>query len=312
LDWRKKAFVQNIISKLPEIIGDEIYYQVQRKFGTLKHPDFSMHHVQATISIAEYISKFNSTIEGKTFFELGTGRYLNLPIALWLLGASKIFSVDIGRQLKEESVIMNLKYIVANHEKLKKIFGKYRESKIFKERLAELRNVELKLNAVLSLLNLEYRAPFDASDMNMQNDSIDYYISYNVLEFIPPDKLGPILLEAKRILKQNGLFIHSLDFSDLFSEIDHSITSINFLQFNEEEWMKYAGNKYMYHNRMRVDDYEKLFEEIGIKIISNDKLIDKKALNELEKGFHLNERFTKKSNLINATKSAWVIAQKYS
>jgi hypothetical protein len=64
-----------------------------------------------------------------------------------------------------------------------------------------------------------------------------------------------IINEGNRILSEEGLFVHLIDCSDHFSHNDKSISRINFLQYNVTQWNKLAGNRYVYVNRLRHDDF---------------------------------------------------------
>ena len=111
------------------------------------------------------------------------------------------------------------------------------------------------------------------------------------------------------MLKPQGLAIHYVTFADLFSSVDHSISPINFLQFNEDEWDSIAGNRYMYHNRLRVDELRKTLEEAGLKILELDAHISTAGMRALEDGeLCLDSRFRDKSRETNATANAWITA----
>ena len=83
----------------------------------------------------------------------------------------------------------------------------------------------------------------DASKLQLPANSIDYQISYNVFEHIPPDVIVSILKEGNRLVRDNGLFVHRIDFTDHFAHSDKSITFVNFLQYNDHEWEKIVRNK---------------------------------------------------------------------
>jgi len=157
-------------------------------------------------------------------------------------------------------------------------------------------------------MHIRYQAPGDAAHLDLPAGSTDYHVSFTVLEHIPPGVLQSILLEGKRVLKRDGLFIHTVDLSDHFAHSDGSISAINFLQFSEKEWMRYAGNRYMYHNRLRVDDYVDLFEAAGLQVLCIGSSTDARALKELGSGFVLDRRFAAKSAEKNATVHMQVVA----
>jgi hypothetical protein len=99
-----------------------------------------------------------------------------------------------------------------------------------------------------------------------------------------------------------------VDLSDHFAHSDGSISAINFLQFSEEEWARYAGNRYMYHNRLRIDDYVDLFGAAELEVLWLGRRTDARALKELRSGFVVNKRFGAKSPETNATVYMQVIA----
>lgn len=294
MNWRLKALVQNLIVKLPEVISYPIYYKVQRNFGGLRNIN-PMAHYQKSINFIEKIKNQNHDITDKTFLEIGTGRTINVPTGLWLCGASKIISVDLHKYLKEELVIESVNYLKTHKDEVQNLFRDLGKTEIFRNRFSQLMSIEVSLDKLLEQMNIEYLAPADAASLTIDDNSVDYHCSTNVFEHIPGDLIGSILLEAKRVLSKDGLFVHLIDLSDHFSHVDESITTINFLQYNEKEWDKLAGNKFMYHNRLRKNEFLDLFEKKGATLLSKEEVINERALEQLNKGFPLDERFVGES-----------------
>jgi hypothetical protein len=83
---------------------------------------------------------------------------------------------------------------------------------------------------------------------------------------------------------------------------------VNFLRYSEAAWRWYGGNRYNYHNRLRLDEFEQLIRDAGLAIISEKPEIDRAALRVLESGFPLAARFAGKPREINATDKALVVA----
>ena len=52
------------------------------------------------------------------------------------------------------------------------------------------------------------------------------------------------------------------------------IYPINFLQYSDAKWDRYADNRYMYMNRLRHDDFLALFHSSGHKILATEPAID--------------------------------------
>ena len=116
----------------------------------------------------------------------------------------------------------------------------------------------------LHRIGIDYLAPADARNLPFDNDYFDAHVSYTVLEHIPRDVLRDIFIEAKRIVRPAGVILHNVDFTDHFSHSDRHISAINFLKFNECDYDRLAGNKFMYMNRLRDDDFRALWHELSL------------------------------------------------
>ena len=68
----------------------------------------------------------------------------------------------------------------------------------------------------------------------------------------------------------------------------------------------------MYQNRLRIDDYITLFEENHLSVLTENVVINERALKLLEEGFLVDPRFSEKSNQSLATTEAMLIARTYS
>jgi SAM-dependent methyltransferase len=158
-------------------------------------------------------------------------------------------------------------------------------------RLSELANFDGGHKELLALAHIDYKSPADATNLNLPAGSIDFHVSYAVLEHMPREIVEATLKEARRLLRPRGLLLHVIDPSDHFSHDDDSITAINFLQFSDDEWRRLAGNRFMYHNRLRAHEYVQLFEDAGLEIVFNKQITDERALSELQKGFRVDRRF---------------------
>ena len=167
------------------------------------------------------------------------------------------------------------------------------------------------VSGILDLCRVDYIAPGDAADTRFPEQSIDFHTSYTVFEHIPLEVLEGILIEGNRIIKNNGLFVHRIDYSDHFSHSDQSISAINFLQYSDYKWNQLAGNRYMYMNRLRHDDFISLFESVGHHIIEAQPNKDNRSQELLRNGcLQLHERFKSKSEDVLAITGAWIISSK--
>ena len=308
MKWKQKAKIQNLIAKLPATLSYRTYFLLQRKFGALKKLN-PTNGLLAGVVMLDYINGLGQTIDSKTFLEIGTGPTLRLPIALWLCGASDIMTVDPNPYLKEELVFGDISYMSKNRQSIQTLFGKYSENPVFQERFDKLLGADINLKKLLDTMNVRYLPKADARWLDLPDQSIDFCVSRSVFEHIPLPILKDILLETKRILKKTGLSSHSINFADHFSITDNSISTINFLQFSEKQWSLYNDNRFAYHNRLRIDDFMDLFNNIGLKILSSTVNVDQKALQMLKDGFPLDENFRNKSEETNATQNMSFVAR---
>jgi SAM-dependent methyltransferase len=290
MNWQRKARIQKLIAALP--LSNEIYYAMQRSMGSLRKGRTNpVEWYQAGRRTAEWLRAAGREVEGLRILEVGTGRNINLPTALWLCGAAQVVTVDLNPYLSSALVFESIEYVREHEAEVVQAFGVEASRPLFRERLAQLVNFRGSLKELLRLINVEYLPQADASRLPLEAHTIDAHVSYAVFEHIPLAVLERILAEARRVLKEDGLLLHIIDPSDHFSHDDETITAINFLQFSESEWEKLAGNKFMYHNRLRACEYLELFERAGVHLLKRAETLDEPSLRALKNGFPLHSQF---------------------
>ena len=311
MHWKLKAQIQNAVSLLPSSVSYSAYYWIQRHFGGLRRTN-PISKLTAAIETCKRICEQGETLSDKVFLEVGTGRVPIVTIAYWLTGAEKTITIDLNPYLKAELVEENLQYIHEKKEEILNLFG----SLLIKERFDELQQALskdscLSVPKILNLCRVDYIAPGDAANTRLPEQSIDFHTSYTVFEHISFEVLERILKEGNRIIKNNGLFVHRIDYSDHFSHSDQSISAINFLQYSDNEWNQFAGNRYMYMNRLRHDDFISLFESVGHHIIGAQPNIDNRSQELLKNGnLQLHEKFKSKSEDVLAITGSWIVSSK--
>jgi hypothetical protein len=255
------------------------------------------------------LKQYGKGINGKVFFEVGTGRVPLLPVALWLCGAEKIITVDLNPYMRNELIKDMLFFIKKSKNEIENIFGELLD----KERFNILLDYNEKTDKknILELCRIEYIAPGDAAKTNLPENCIHYHLSYTVYEHIPLNILHDILEEGNRILAEDGLFINFIDYSDHFAHTDKSIYKINFLRYSDREWENYAGNRYMYMNRARHDEFVELFKTVGHDFLGiefcSEKEIEEMLINNEIK---LDAKFKNKSTEILSIIGSWFITKK--
>lgn len=290
MKWKHKVLLTRLISKLPGRMRNEVYYKLQSKFGAFKNINYEKNLLKS-IRIVKMLQKQDQDAFGKTFLEVGTGWMINTPIGLWLCGAEKTITVDLNPYLKEEFVQKLVNFILDNEKLILAMFRDVSIPSDLSNKLISLQNSNKKIADLLSLMNIEYIAPGNASSLPLKEKSVDYHISVNVLEHIKEDVIISIFQEGERVLKNDGLVIHIIDPSDHFSHSDSSISKINFLQFSDKKWEREYVNKFAYHNRLRSKDYQKIFSKLGMKIIYKNEIVDQQSIDTLQYGFTTNEKF---------------------
>lgn len=307
MNWKVKATIQNLMGRLPPDLANPIYYRLQRSCGGLRQPT-PVSRLEAGIEMVRRLRRLEHSVESAVFLEIGTGHQLNLPLSLWLCGASQITTVDLNHYLQEQLVMNDIAYLRSHEEEVRDLFAEIPQRGLFEERFERLTTRADSLRDVLSLTHIRYWAPADASRLALEANSVDYHVSFTVLEHIPVMVLKRIFQEGCRLLKPDGLFIHCIDFSDHFAHSDEAVSSVNFLQFSEREWRCLAGNRYMFHNRLRLDEFQNLLTELKLEILALDAKVDEVAVDVLRRGFPLNERFRDKDCRTNAATEAWLVA----
>ncbi len=290
VNWKWKARVQNAVAALP--LSEQIYYAMQRTVGSLKPGRANpLEWFDAARTMTEWIKKAGQDFRGKRFLEVGTGRNVNIPLALWLYGASEVVTVDLNSYLSAALVKETVEFVRQKRDEVVKEFGAQSQEPLFQERLEKLASFQGDTSELLQLAHIRYVSPADATHLDFPDQSFDFHISHAVFEHIPAEAIRGILDEARRLLQPQGLLMHIIDPSDHFAHDDASITAINFLQFSEREWQRLAGNKFMYHNRLRAFEYRQLFEQAGARILHYKDAVDEPSLRVLRNGFQLDDKF---------------------
>jgi SAM-dependent methyltransferase len=289
MNWRWKAWLVKLTAALP--MSNALYYRMQRSVGSLRPGKYDpSERLRAAAKMVGWAEELGHPIEGRSVLEVGTGRTIDIPLALWLCGAARVLTVDLNPYLIEELTRESVAFL-CRPESIAEIFGGLAERPLFRQRLARLRQFDGRLADLMRLADIQYVAPADASHLAIPSRSIDLHVSFTVLEHIPPDALASILKEARRVLAPGGLLLHIIDPSDHFSHDDGSITAVNFLQFSDRGWASLAANRFMFHNRLRAYEYVELFTRAGVRIVGRREALDGRSLKALQNGFSLDERF---------------------
>lgn len=118
---------------------------------------------------------------------------------------------------------------------------------------------------------IDYRAPADAARSGLPDRSIDLITSNSTLEHVPRTDLPPLLAECARVLADDGVMCHRIDYEDHWAIDDPRIPGYHFLRFPEDEWARY-NSPLQYQNRLRHPEYLDLFREAGFEVVRQERI----------------------------------------
>ncbi|MCB2185462.1 MAG: class I SAM-dependent methyltransferase [Deltaproteobacteria bacterium] len=309
MHWKLKALIQNAVALLPPGPSLAVYYQIQRHFGGLRQFDLAG-KLRAGAAAWRLLRAQGAEPAGKVFLEVGTGRVPAVPLVFWLLGARETITIDLNPYLRAELVRELLDFLLAHQDTVAQTLAPCLDQERLAAVLALARHPAATTRDLLALARITYLAPGDAACTGLAGGSIDFHTSYTVLEHIPPAILRDIIKEGNRLLRPGGLFVHRVDYSDHFSHADPSLTPLNFLRYAEATWRLYAGNRFMYMNRLRHDDYLALFQSLGHQILAEEPEVDPRCLELLQTGaLPLASRFAGKTPEVLAITGSWLVSR---
>jgi SAM-dependent methyltransferase len=289
VNWKYKAGIMKLVTFVP--FHEKIYKLGQKLFGRL-YADPAQ-RISLHIEIVQLLKKNGKEIEGKIFFEVGSGHELIVPLCYYLNGAAQVITVDLNLRLDVDIFKKSLAWFVENRDSVLSMYADLANESIFNERMNVIDKLKDDPIKLLSEANIKYLAPTDASNTKLEDSVIDYHISTVVFEHIPKDILSSIMKEARRILKKNGTAVHLIDLSDHFEHQDTTISEINFLKYSEKAWKYIAGNQFAYTNRLRRSDFVKIFTSQGFDIVEEISVIDQNSKKLLSNGFLVHEDYKK-------------------
>lgn len=177
-----------------------------------------------------YCERFGKMPE--KILDIGSGSDLSLPL-LMTRHAEKVVASDINRLANE--------YLVEN------ILGR-----IGFESLNES-----------GLEYVVYQPPIIPFD----DESFDLITSTSVLEHVPKIQVPVLAREIFRVLKNNGVSTHHIAHKDHWSDSDQKIPPMNYLRYDENQWIKY-NPPLLHQNRLLSSDYIKIFINAGFQLKS--------------------------------------------
>jgi hypothetical protein len=240
INWKLKSFLFKILSffKLYKLL-----FFIQKKIT--KRSNINLKKI---IFYWDYHLKYLRENNSNSLLEIGAGKSLSQNIYL-----SYKFNKQIEQTLIDVSKMLDLDLFNQANEQISNLLNvnKLPYAKSIKD---------LKEN-----YNINYLAPMSLEKLKEQELKFDACISSTTLEHLSTKDLEECFDILKKIIKKNGIISAAIDYSDHYSHTDNNIENLNFLQFNDKEWDKF-NTPMLFQNRLRHQDYRKIFENYKFKI----------------------------------------------
>jgi len=269
--WVLKAAAQSGLSLLPK---NHVWNYLLQKHVTKSldlNPEwFERKLAQSRMHIENYLAARPARWAPRSVFEIGTGWYPVLPLALYVCGAARIWTIDKFPWLRLDAVRATIRLFVeyAASGRLSQTLPWARE-----ERLADLLQVleDPQLRSAASMLERLkiYAWADDGGETGLPASSIDFLVSIGVLQYIPDGPLERIFVELRRIASPHAVMSHHISLDDDYAIFDPCITPYNFLQYPRSTWRLF-NSSLNYQNRLRLSDYRRIHQSAGFKIVWED------------------------------------------
>jgi SAM-dependent methyltransferase len=252
--WLGKAALQKGMSALPK--AESVNYLFQRHVSR-SLPASEAGFRRKLERAASHLDAYDAhgperARDAAVFYEFGAGWDLGVQLAYWALGVDRQILVDIHSNLRFELVNKTIERLEAPAD----------ERLVRRPGAADVSSAE----DLEQRFGIAYVAPRDARATGFESGSVDFVSSTNTLEHIPAADLVPILVECRRLLREDGIMSSRIDLRDHYSYFDASLSPYNFLRYSERAWRLY-NSRLLYQNRLRRTDYVRAFTDAGFEIV---------------------------------------------
>jgi SAM-dependent methyltransferase len=259
--WMAKALVHKALGWLPW--RDDLNYLLQRRV-THSLPVTHETFVERSANAFRHLDVFRRHVQlpprEARFFEFGAGWDLEIPLILAAAGVGRQVVVDRRRLLRHELVAHNLRLLRAIEKELGAQNGW----------TLQLPATSDDPQTALRELGVEYRVA-NVADTGFPAGSFSFVHSTWTASHIPEETLPRVFQECKRLLAPGGVISCAIELRDNFSAFDPSISLYHYLRYTKRQW-SWFDSQLLAQNRLRADDYYRIFEHAGLKIVEAEEV----------------------------------------
>ena len=241
IPWWARIALKIIFSRLP------VSYGFWRKIGLFRHGEMNNPEkaIQTFEKYFERAQSYGLTPTNFSSLELGPGDSILSAIVAKAYGATNVLLLDAGKFA--DSDIDGCKNVV-----------KLLEQKGIKA--PDLSNAK-NLQNVLDKVPATYLTAGTQSLKDIPAKSIDFFWSQVVFEHIPRGEFMLFLKSLRRIVSDEAVGVHSIDFRD------HLGGSLNNLRISEKIWeSNFFSSSGFYTNRIRPNEMLSYFKRAGFDV----------------------------------------------
>lgn len=249
MNWRLKILAKLVLSRLP------VSYPAWRRLGVFKHGQMDKSGYAFSV-VKRHFDQSGFLRRGRNFvaMEIGPGDSLLSSLVAHAYGASQTYLVDMGP------------------------FAKW-DTGIFRELVDFLRGMNLPVKncsevasteSFMAAFNVHYLTEGLASLSHIPTGSVDFLWSHATLEHVRRAEFCPLIVETRRIIKDDGICSHRVDLKD------HLGGSLNSLRFSELLWESdFFSKSGFYTNRFRFNEHLAIYEKARFKpqVIKTDEWV---------------------------------------
>jgi SAM-dependent methyltransferase len=241
LPWWARLGGKLVLSRLP------VPYRFWSRLGLFRHGDMNIPE-RALATFGSYFAKAQVARcfePGFTSLELGPGDSVLAGLAARASGAASVWLVDAGAFADTDvKACQSMAELLRNDTTgLPDISG--------------CKDIE----TVLRRCDISYLTDGVAALARIPTASVDFFWSQVVLEHVPAAEFDALLKELRRVVKEDAVGVHGVDFRD------HIGGGLNSLRFGERLWESdWFRNSGFYTNRIRCRDMIRRFESAGFAV----------------------------------------------